>query len=57
MRALMEQGLRNVLNEKKSKREKWKWKPVTFRGDGLTEQFKNAPWEKIRDELYKMHGA
>jgi hypothetical protein len=57
LRALMEQGLRNVLNEKKSKREKWKWKPVTFRGDGLTEQFKNAPWEKIRDELYKMHGA
>jgi hypothetical protein len=24
---------------------------------GLTDEFKNAPWEKIRDEIYKGHGA
>ena len=56
-RALTEQGLRMVLKEKKSKPQKWKWKPVTFRGDGLTDEFKNAPWEKIRDEIYRGHGA
>jgi predicted transcriptional regulator len=56
-RSLAEQGLRLVLKEKQAKSAKWKWKPVTFRGRGLTEEFKNASWDKIRDEIYKGHGA
>ena len=36
---------------------RWKWKPVTFRGDGLTDEFKNAGWDKIRDEIYRGRGA
>ena len=56
-RSLVEQGLRLVLKEKQAKPVKWKWKPVTFRGEGLTDEFKNAPWEKIRDEIYRGHGA
>ena len=56
-RALTEQGLRIVLKEKQAKPAKWKWKLVTFKGSGLTDEFKNAPWEKIRDEIYKGHGA
>jgi len=56
-RALTEQGLRLVLKEKRTKAKKWKWKPVTFGGGGLTDEFKNAPWEKFRDEIYKGHGA
>ena len=56
-RSLTEQGLRIVLKEKQAKPAKWKWKPVTFKGGGLTDEFKNAPWEKIRDEIYKGHGA
>ena len=56
-RSLAEQGLRLVLKEKQAKSAKWKWKPVTFRGSGLTEEFKNASWDKIRDEIYKGHGA
>ena len=57
-RALAEQGFRIVLKEKQAKPSKWKWKPVTFKGGGgLTDEFKNAPWEKIRDEIYKGHGA
>jgi hypothetical protein len=56
-RALTEQGLRLVLKEKRAKSAKWKWKPVTFRGRGLTAEFKNASWDKIRDEIYKGHGA
>ena len=57
-RSLTEQGLRFVLKEKQAKPAKWKWKPVTFKGGGgLTAEFKNAPWEKIRDEIYKGHGA
>ena len=56
-RSLTEQGLRLVLKEKQGKPAKWKWEPVTFKGDGLTDEFKNASWEKIRDEIYKGHGA
>jgi hypothetical protein len=56
-RSLTEQGLRLVLKEKQSKPARWKWNPVTFKGEGLTDEFKNAPWEDIRDEIYRGHGA
>ncbi|MGO8764843.1 MAG: DUF2191 domain-containing protein [Limisphaerales bacterium] len=56
-RSLTERGLRLVLKEKHGKAAKWKWKPITFKGGGLTPEFKNASWEKIRDEIYKGRGA
>ncbi len=56
-RSLTEQGLRIVLKEKQAKPTKWRWKPVTFKGDGLTDEFKDASWERIRHEIYKGHGA
>ena len=56
-RSLTEQGLRIVLKEKKDKPAKWKWKLVTCKGGGLTDEFKDASWEKIRDEIYRGHGA
>ena len=56
-RSLTEQGLRLVLKEKQAMTAKWKWRPVVVSGGGLTDEFKNAPWEKIRDEIYKGHGA
>ena len=36
-RSLTEQGLRMVLKEKQTRPAKWKWKPVTFKGSGLTD--------------------
>ena len=30
---------------------------VTVGGGGLTDEFKNAPSEKIRDAIYRGHGA
>lgn len=54
-RALTEQGLRMVLKEKQSGPAKWKWKPVVVHGGGLTEGFKNATWDQIRDEIYHGH--
>jgi len=56
-RSLTERGLRLVLKEQEDKPIRWKWKPVTFKGDGLTDEFKHASWDKIRDEIYKGHGA
>ncbi|HMJ64493.1 MAG TPA: DUF2191 domain-containing protein [Candidatus Binatia bacterium] len=56
-RSLTEQGLRLVLKEKEQVKSK-KLPPLpTFGGKGLTDEFKNAGWEKIRDEIYRGRGA
>ena len=57
LRALTEAGLRLVLKEKQAKSMKWRWKPTTFHGGGLTDEFKDASWDKIRDEIYRGRGA
>jgi len=56
-RALTEQGLRLVLKETQARPAPWKWKPLVVSGGGLTDEFKDASWEKIRDEIYRGHGA
>ena len=56
-RALTEEGLRLVLREKTQRKPKPLPPLVTVRGGGLTEEFKNATWEQIRDEIYRGHGA
>jgi len=55
-RALTEQGLRLLLKEKQNKVTKLP-PLVTVRGEGLTEEFKRASWEQIRDEIYRGRGA
>ena len=55
-RALTEHGLRLILKEKEGKPKKLP-PLVTCRGKGLTDEFKNASWEKIRDEIYRGHGS
>ena len=55
-RSLTEQGLRLVLKEKQSKPQELP-PLVTVRGSGLTDEFKNASWERIRDEIYRGRGA
>ena len=56
-RALTEHGLRLILAKKQSSSPKKLPPLVTFRGKGLTPEFQNAGWDKIRDEIYKGHGA
>lgn len=52
LRALIEEGLRLALKARQRKQL-----PVfrmrTFKGDGLTSEFRDAGWEKIRDEIYR----
>ena len=55
-RSLTEQGLRLVLKERQAKPQKLP-PLVTVGGKGLTPEFKNAPWERIRDEIYRGRGA
>ncbi len=56
-RALAEEGLRLVLKEKQQGSAKKLPPLVTFHGQGLTHEFKNASWEAIRDAIYRGHGA
>jgi hypothetical protein len=55
-RALAEQGLRLVLKEKESKVARLP-PIITVKGRGLRNEFKNASWDKIRDEIYRGRGA
>jgi hypothetical protein len=55
-RSLTEQGLKLVLKQKSG--GKWKWKPVVVENGGqMTEGFRGASWDQIRDEIYKGRGA
>lgn len=56
LKALTTEGLRKVLAEKKAKKKPFKLRDVSFGGDGLTEEFKNASWEQIRDAIYEGRG-
>ena len=57
-RSLTERGLRLVLEEKLTRSSKWRWKAVVVQGgEVLTDEFKRAPWKKIRDAIYQGHGT
>jgi hypothetical protein len=57
LRALTEKGLRLVLKEKEKGDNNWKWKPVTANGRGLSAEFSDGDWDKLRNEIYKRRGA
>jgi Bacterial antitoxin of type II TA system, VapB len=51
LRALVEQGLRHVVEVKK-RRAPFRLRQVTFRGRGLRPELREAGWERIRDRAY-----
>jgi hypothetical protein len=55
-RSLTEQGLRLVLDAKQGRPRKLP-PLVTVRGGGRTEEFKHPAWDKIREAIYRGHGA
>jgi len=48
LRALVEQGLRQVVTEKKKERP-FRLRKVSFKGDGLHPDVANLSWEEIRE--------
>jgi hypothetical protein len=56
MKALIEQGLRKVMAEKKAEPQ-FKLRDCSVNGTGLTPEFQNAPWEKFRDAIYEVRGT
>ncbi len=57
LRALVEQGLRHVLTEKKKPQKKFKLRDASFKGEGLTPEFKDASWAEILEEAYRGRGT
>jgi hypothetical protein len=53
LRALVEQGLRQVIADKKQPKKKpYRFRPVTFGGGGLRPELKNATWNEILELTY-----
>jgi hypothetical protein len=56
LRSLVEEGL-DVVVQRRHQPAKQKIKFATFHGGARTEEFKNASWEQIRDEIYRGRGT
>lgn len=55
-RELVEEGLLLALRQRESMARK-PLKPVTVKGRGLQEAFRNGGWEEIRNAAYRGHGT
>ena len=56
LRELFSEGLVCVI-EKWSNPPETHVKPVTFKGKGLAEEFRQSQWSLIRDAAYEGHGS
>ena len=56
LRALIENGLRRVLAERK-RTTPFKLRKATFKGNGLQRFMEEGTWERIRDFAYQGHGS
>jgi succinylarginine dihydrolase len=57
MRTLVEQGLRQVLAEGRSKPAAFTLRRATFKGRGLQTTAEGASWERLREMAYEGRGA
>lgn len=56
LKALVEQGLRRILAERR-KKTGFRLRKVTFKGQGLQPQAAGASWEQIRELTYEGRGG
>jgi hypothetical protein len=56
LRALVEQGLRHVLTEKR-RRPAFRLRKASFKGHGLQPEMKDAGWETVRQLAYGGRGG
>lgn len=57
VRAIIERGLRWVLQEEAACRKPFKLRKASFRGKGLQPEFAGAEWGAVRDAAYRERGA
>lgn len=56
LRALVEQGLRQVVSEKRKTKRPFKLRDGSFGGKGLTPEAAELGWDKIRELSYERRG-
>ena len=56
LRALVEEGLQRSLEARRQAARRELDFP-SYGDKGLTDEFQGAPWSRIRDEIYREHGA
>ncbi len=56
IRAYVEQGLRRIVAERKS-RGLFRLRKATFKGNGLQPGVQDATWERIRETIYQGRGG
>jgi Arc/MetJ family transcription regulator len=56
VRAFVEQGLRKVVAERKS-RGVFRLRKAAFKGKGIQPGMENATWERIRETIYQGRGG
>jgi Bacterial antitoxin of type II TA system, VapB len=56
LRALIEEGLRHVVKSG-ARRPRFTLRDASFAGDGLSPEFADGDWERIREAVYKGRGA
>jgi hypothetical protein len=57
LRALIEQGLRRVLAEKKKRVGTFQLRDASFGGKGLRPELRDAGWDRLRDLAYEGRGG
>jgi hypothetical protein len=57
LRALIEEGLRRVLAERRVRQGPFRLRKATFKGSGLSPEFEPEGWAATRDAIYRGRGA
>lgn len=57
LRALVEEGLRLALAERRRRAAPRAFCFPVYGGGGMTDEFKDAGWDQIRDEIYRGRGS
>jgi hypothetical protein len=57
LKALVEQGLRQVLAERRSSHSSFHLRKVTFNGEGLHPQLAATSWQHVRELSYEGRGG
>ena len=57
LRALIEEGLRRVLADRRGRQAGFRLRDVSVDGEGLSPEFAGESWPTVRDAIYRERGA
>ncbi|MEI8320065.1 MAG: type II toxin-antitoxin system VapB family antitoxin [Planctomycetia bacterium] len=57
LRALVQEGLRRVIDERRSRREPFRLRDVSPGSGGFQPEFADGNWHQVRDEIYRGRGT